>query len=66
MDRVAPTADRGDAQSTVTVYARFHEASSELKPGMTGYARVLTGPRPIGTIRADRVLRWLRTVFWWW
>jgi multidrug efflux pump subunit AcrA (membrane-fusion protein) len=64
--RVAPVADSGQVESTVTVYARFHEGSSGLKPGMTGYARVSTGPRPIGTILADRVLRWLRTEFWWW
>jgi multidrug resistance efflux pump len=64
--RVASTANLGEVQSTVTVYARFHETSSELKPGMTGYARISTGSRPIGTILADRVLRWLRTEFWWW
>ena len=64
--RVAPTANRGDGQSTVTVYARLDEASSELKPAMTGYARVSTGARPIGTILSDRALRWLRTEFWWW
>jgi multidrug resistance efflux pump len=66
VDRVAPAANRGDVESTVTVYCRFDEGSSGLLPGMTGYARVYTGPRPIGAILVDRALRWLRTEFWWW
>jgi hypothetical protein len=32
---------------------------------MTGYARVDTGRRPIGAILLDRILRFVRTEFWW-
>ena len=39
VSRVAPVGDRGQEESTVTVYARFDEASAGRKPGMTGYAR---------------------------
>jgi multidrug resistance efflux pump len=66
VERVATVADRGELESTVTVYACFREGSSGLKSQMTGYARVYTGSRPIAWIVADRVLRWLRTEFWWW
>jgi hypothetical protein len=32
---------------------------------MTGYGRIYDGQRAIGEILADRVLRYLRTEFWW-
>ena len=66
VSRVAPAACRGDVESTVTVYCQLGEGSSSLRPGMTGYARVHTGSRPIGTIMAGRAMRWLRSEFWWW
>jgi multidrug resistance efflux pump len=66
LSRIAPTANHGDVQSTVTVYCRLDEGSGSLRPGMTGYARVYTGPRSIATILADRALRWFRTEVWWW
>jgi multidrug resistance efflux pump len=66
VERVAPAAGRGDAQSTVAVYCRLNDCPPGLRPGMTGYGRVLTGPRPVGGILLDRALRWLRTEWWWW
>jgi multidrug efflux pump subunit AcrA (membrane-fusion protein) len=65
VNRVAPAAGRGDAQSTVAVYCRLDHCPPGLRPGMTGYGRVLTGPRPVGGILLDRGLRWLRTEWWW-
>jgi hypothetical protein len=64
--QVAPAASHSHEESTFTVYCQLDRGSSGLRPGMTGYARVNTGLRPIGTILADRALRWLRTDFWWW
>jgi hypothetical protein len=32
---------------------------------MTGYARVFTGRRSLGSVLLDRALRWVRTEFWW-
>ncbi|HEY1378793.1 MAG TPA: efflux RND transporter periplasmic adaptor subunit, partial [Gemmataceae bacterium] len=66
VDRIAPAAGRGDAQSTVTVYCRLGDCRPGLRPGMTGYGRVCTGPRPLGGILFDRALRFLRTECWWW
>ena len=50
------------SQATLRVYEAVYHA---LKPGMTGYARVDTGRRPVGAILADRLMRYLRTEFWW-
>jgi putative peptide zinc metalloprotease protein len=65
VDRVAPTGVRGEAQSSVTVYGRLDHAPDDLRTEMTGYARVDTGRRPIGAILVDRMLRFVRTEFWW-
>jgi multidrug efflux pump subunit AcrA (membrane-fusion protein) len=65
VERIAPAAGRGEVQSSVTVYCRLDAADAELRPEMTGYARVYTGQRPIGEIFLERLLRFLRTEFWW-
>src|SRR5262249_50142404 len=38
--RIAPSAGKGDVQSTVTVYCRMEGAPAELRPGMSGHARI--------------------------
>jgi multidrug efflux pump subunit AcrA (membrane-fusion protein) len=67
VDRIAPAAVRGDAQSTVIVYCRLPlpPDGAALRPGMTGYARVYTGRRPVAGFLLDRALRFFRTEFWW-
>jgi multidrug efflux pump subunit AcrA (membrane-fusion protein) len=61
----ATVAARGEVQSNVIIYCRLDGVTSELRPGMTGYARVYTGQRSVGGILGDRALRYLRTEFWW-
>jgi putative peptide zinc metalloprotease protein len=65
VERIAPAATSGDLQSTVTVYSRLTDAAPELRPEMTGYARIYCGRKPIGEIAADYVMRFVRTEFWW-
>jgi multidrug efflux pump subunit AcrA (membrane-fusion protein) len=65
VDRVAPAAANGDVQSTVNVYCRLQTVPAELRPGMSGYARVYSGKRPMFEIALDRALRFVRTEFWW-
>jgi multidrug efflux pump subunit AcrA (membrane-fusion protein) len=65
VDRIAPAAGRGDVQSTVTLYCRLGNEGPDLRPGMTGQARVFTGRRSVGEVLLDRGLRLLRTEFWW-
>jgi multidrug resistance efflux pump len=65
VDRVAPAAGRGDVTGVVTVYCGLGGVPGELRPGMTGHARVYTGRRSLAAIGLDRALRYLRTEFWW-
>jgi multidrug resistance efflux pump len=65
VERIAPAAGRGDAQSSVTVTCRLDHVPADLRPEMTGYARVYTGRRKVGAILLDRALRLVRTEFWW-
>jgi multidrug efflux pump subunit AcrA (membrane-fusion protein) len=66
-DRIAPSAaqDEKKTQSTVTVYCRLEDPATVLRPGMTGYARIACGRRPIGEILAEHIQGFLRTEFWW-
>jgi multidrug efflux pump subunit AcrA (membrane-fusion protein) len=50
---------------TVSVYCRVTGVTADLRPGMTGYARVSRGKRAVGTVLGERALRFLRTEFWW-
>jgi multidrug efflux pump subunit AcrA (membrane-fusion protein) len=65
VDRIAPAAGKGDAQSNVTVYCCLENPGADLRPGMSGHARIATGSRSPGLILVDRALRYLRTEFWW-
>ena len=47
------------------VYCRLRSETADMRPGMSGYARIYTGRRPIGEILIDRAMRFLRTEFWW-
>jgi multidrug efflux pump subunit AcrA (membrane-fusion protein) len=50
---------------TIVIYCRVSGSAFDLRSGMTGYARITYARRPIGAVLADRVLRVLRTEFWW-
>jgi multidrug efflux pump subunit AcrA (membrane-fusion protein) len=62
--RIAPAAGHGEVQSTVTVYCRSGHLPRQLRPGMTGTARVYSGRRPIGAVLVNKLLRFVRTEFW--
>ncbi len=63
--RIAPSAEPGELQSSVQVVCQLDGGHQSLKPGMTGYARVYTDRCSLGKIAVDRVMRYLRTEFWW-
>jgi hypothetical protein len=46
------------------VYCRLHWSHEALRPGMSGYARVYTGRRPVGEYLLTRGLRFVRTELW--
>ncbi|HVU89476.1 MAG TPA: efflux RND transporter periplasmic adaptor subunit [Pirellulales bacterium] len=53
-----------DTRTSVSVYCRVKDPTADLRPGTTGYARIHTGPRPLGVIIFYRMLRFVRTEFW--
>jgi RND family efflux transporter MFP subunit len=61
----APAAPAAGGQSTVTVYVQFDGAHEDLRPGMTGHARVQCGKAAAGRVLGEKVLRFVRTEFWW-
>ena len=61
----AAAATPGDVRGTVTVYCRLENAPPDLQSGMSGWARVQCGRQPIGEAAVRKVMRFLRTEFWW-
>jgi putative peptide zinc metalloprotease protein len=61
---LAPTV-KGELPGTVTIYCELPTRGTALRPGMTGYARIACGKRPLGELLGGRILRFLRTEFWW-
>lgn len=65
VDRVAPRAKAEKLQSTVIAYCHLDHPDPELLPGMTGHARIYCDPEPAGWILLDKMMKFLRTEFWW-
>jgi putative peptide zinc metalloprotease protein len=65
VDRIAPIVDITETESRVRVFCRLQDPPTELRPGMSGFARVYLGRRPVGSVILDRVIRFLRFEFWW-
>jgi putative peptide zinc metalloprotease protein len=66
----APAPGIGDVPGHVVVYctvspANAPDAAAAVRPGMTGHARIDCGARPVGKVVALRLLRYVRTEFWW-
>ena len=55
----------GEVQGTVTVYCRIESPPAALGSGMSGFARIHCGEQSAGAAAAKKVLRFLRTEFWW-
>lgn len=72
VDRVAPVAigntvpgTNTDRQSSITVYCRVENPEGNLRSGMTGYGRVYREQKSLATMLFNRLLRYIRTEFWW-
>jgi multidrug efflux pump subunit AcrA (membrane-fusion protein) len=73
VQRTAPTvradpnrpAGSGEGQGVVSISCRLSNSAAELRPGMNGYARIALGQRSAAGYLLDRVLRLVRTEFWW-
>jgi multidrug resistance efflux pump len=66
--RIAPAAteaEEGESQSRVPVYCQVEDPRGLLRSQMTGYARIYCDRRPLAAIGMDRLVRLVRTEFWW-
>jgi multidrug efflux pump subunit AcrA (membrane-fusion protein) len=66
--RIAPAAQPATTtqpQSLVSVYCRLPTVQSTLRPGMSGHGRIYCGSAPAGIVLTERLLRLIRTEFWW-
>jgi putative peptide zinc metalloprotease protein len=70
VSEIAPRAvPGGSAQfptNIVEVRLRVENAGGELRPGMSGWAKIRCGRRPLGTVLLRRVNRYLRSEVWSW
>lgn len=72
VERVAPAAVGNDVpgatanrESRFIVYCRVENTEGRLRSGMTGYGRVYRAQQSAGTMLINKLLRYVRTEFWW-
>src|SRR5262249_8713969 len=70
VSEIAPQAVPGGSTAfptnIVEVRLRVENPAGELRPGMSGWAKIACGRRPLGAILFRRVARYLRTEVWSW
>lgn len=64
VSRILPVAVAADGRNYFEVEAAFDTASSTLRPGMRGVAKIAAGDRSLLWIATHRVVDWLRLVIW--
>jgi multidrug efflux pump subunit AcrA (membrane-fusion protein) len=64
VDFIAPVAQTVNGQQTVVVRSELQNDDLLLKPEMTGVAHIYCGDRRIIDLITRRVIRWIRTEFW--
>lgn len=62
---VAPGQPPASTPPTFTVYCRIPNDDGRLKAGMTGFAKILRDRKPLGNVVVGKVLKYVRTEFWW-
>ncbi len=62
--RIVPVAASAEGRSFFEVEAALDQASPQLRPGLSGVAKVEAGSRPLGWLLAHRALDWLRLAWW--
>ena len=62
---IAPVAAKGERSQVVRVISQIPNPTLELKPGMTGNAKIYCGKRRLIFILTRRVIRFFRTELWW-
>jgi len=62
--RIVPVASTADGRNFFEVEAALDETLPQLRPGLSGVAKVQAGWRPLGWLLAHRALDWLRLAWW--
>jgi multidrug resistance efflux pump len=62
--RIVPVAATGDGRNFFEVEASLEQGLPQLRPGLSGVAKVQAGWRPLGWLLAHRGLDWLRLAWW--
>ncbi len=66
VERIGVTATREDDRPVFLVRARLDDTDVLLRSGMTGKAKINTGPASLGRVMLRRPARWLWSVLWRW
>jgi multidrug efflux pump subunit AcrA (membrane-fusion protein) len=64
VDFIAPVAQAVEGQQMVVVRSEVENGNLLLKPDMTGVAHIYCGERRIINLMTRRIVRWVRTEFW--
>jgi multidrug resistance efflux pump len=62
--RIVPVATTADGRNYFEVEASLQQATPQLRPGLSGVAKVQAGSRPVAWLLAHRALGWLRLAWW--
>src|SRR5690606_14884230 len=62
--RIVPVATAADGRNYFEVEASLQEELPQLRPGLSGVAKVEAGSRPLGWLLTHRALDWLRLAWW--
>jgi multidrug resistance efflux pump len=62
--RVVPVATAADGRNFFEVEASLQQGIPQLRPGLSGVAKIDAGSQPIGWLLAHRALDWLRLAWW--
>ncbi|MCG2593781.1 HlyD family efflux transporter periplasmic adaptor subunit [Ramlibacter sp. XY19] len=62
--RIVPVAATAEGRNFFEVEAALQEALPQLRPGLSGVAKVDAGWRPLGWLLAHRGIDWLRLAWW--
>ena len=64
VDFIAPVAETVDNERVVKIRSELDNGDRMLKPDMTGVAKIHAGPRKVIAVMTRRIIRWIRTEFW--
>ena len=62
--RIVPVATTADGRNYFEVEAGLQESLPQLRPGLSGVAKVEAGSRSVGWLLAHRAIDWLRLAWW--